>query len=160
MNYAGAREVAATTLNIPHPYEPGMAEQWISNHAEQLESDQTVNYAIVLLSENHAIGGIGLHAIALDHQRAEMGYCIGVPWWGQGYCTEAAHAILAYGFETIGLNRIEALHFASNTASGRVMQKIGMRHEGHLRQHVVKWGQPFDDEIYGILKEDYLAAKA
>jgi RimJ/RimL family protein N-acetyltransferase len=62
-----------------------------------------------------------------------------------------------YGFETAGLNRIHASHLTRNPASGRVMQKIGMQHEGKLRQHVRKWEVFEDLEIYGLLKSDYEA---
>ncbi len=58
----------------------------------------------------------------------------------RGYCTEAAEAVVWYGFEVLGLNRIYACHFKRNPASGRVVRKIGMTHEGCLRQHVKKWG--------------------
>jgi RimJ/RimL family protein N-acetyltransferase len=77
-----------------------------------------------------------------------------VPYWGRGYATEAALAVIAFGFEELGLNRIYAQHMASNPASGRVMQKAGMRHEGTLRQHVTKFGIVDDIAIYGILASD------
>ena len=92
--------------------------------------------------------------------RAELGYWIGKPYWGQGYCTEAARATLDFGFEQLGLNRIFAHHFARNPASGRVMQKIGMTREGRLRQHVKKWDAFEDLELYGILKDHWAARTA
>ena len=76
-------------------------------------------------------------------------------YWEQGYCTEAAEAVLRYGFEVLGLNRIESRHFKRNPASGRVMQKIDMKHEGLLRQAYKKWGKYEDWEIYAILKDEY-----
>ncbi|MBU2608357.1 MAG: GNAT family N-acetyltransferase, partial [Chloroflexi bacterium] len=62
---------------------------------------------------------------------------------------------LGYGFEVLGLNRIHARHFTRNPASGRVMQKIGMTHEGSLRQHIKKWGQLEGLEVCGILRSEY-----
>ena len=89
------------------------------------------------------------------HRRAELGYWLGVPFWGKDYVTEAARAAVAFGFETLGLNRIYAHHFAGNTASGRVLEKIGMRHEGRSRQHIQKWDQFVDIENYGVLAEEF-----
>ncbi len=86
---------------------------------------------------------------------AELGYWIGRFYWGQGYCTEAARQVLRYGFEDLKLNKICARHMQTNPASGRVMQKIGMRQEGCLRQHYNRWGEVVDYPIYGILHAEY-----
>ena len=153
---AGAKEIAATTLNIPHPYEDGMAAQWIATHPQAFNEGKQVTFAMERNSDSALIGAIGLHDIRDRHSRAEMGYWVGAPYWGQGYCTEAARAILDYGFNTICLNRIYATHLARNPASGRVMQKIGMQYEGRLRQHARKGGQFEDLEHYGILRADYM----
>jgi RimJ/RimL family protein N-acetyltransferase len=150
---AGAREVAATTLNVPHPYEEGMAEAWIATHAPAYAADEIATFAITLAGTGELIGSIGLR-IGRSHARAELGYWIGVPYWGRGYATEAAVAIIAFGFEELRLNRIYAQHMVGNPASGRVMQKAGMRHEGTLRQHVTKFGIVDDIAIYGILASD------
>lgn len=152
---AGDRDLASTTLNLPHPYEDGMAEQWIGSHREQFESGQAAIYAIVLSSEDLLVGAMSLMKINQRHQRAEIGYWIGKSYWNQGYCTEAAHAVLRYAFDVLELNRVHAYHFSRNPASGRVMHKIGVTHEGCLRQHVERWGQFEDLECYGILKEEY-----
>lgn len=151
---AGHRDIASTTLNIPHPYEDGMAERWISGHQERYERGECVDWAITLRSSGMLVGAISLMDISRQHASAELGYWIGRPYWGQGYCTEAARAVVDYGFRVLGLNRIHACHFARNPASGRVMQKIGMTHEGHRRQAVEKWGTFEDVEDYAILKGD------
>ncbi|PON19279.1 GNAT family N-acetyltransferase [Candidatus Entotheonella serta] len=150
----GAREVADTTLNIPHPYEDGMAEEWFKAQAERYDNGEGVHFSIFLRAEQSLIGGISL-LLDARHQRGELGYWIGVPFWGQGYCTEAARAIVAYGFNTLDLNRIEAQHFTRNPASGRVMQKIGMTYEGCLRQHVRRWEWFEDLAVYGLLQQDF-----
>jgi len=85
---AGEREVAEMTANIPHPYEEGMAEEWISNHADSLKNGMGVTLAIVLQPEGSLIGAIGL-TLNKAHHFAELGYWIGKPYWNQGYCTEA-----------------------------------------------------------------------
>ena len=96
---------------------------------------------------------MGLHP-EMPHRHAELGYWIGVPYWGNGYATEAAKAVVRYGFEQIKLNRIFAHHFKHNPASGKVLRNIGMKYEGCMRQHVLKWGQFVDLELYSILHEE------
>ena len=150
---ASAREVAATTLYIPHPYDAGVAESWIASHPERFQAGEAVHYAITRKAEGDLIGAIGLQ-IQVAHRKAELGYWIGVAYWNQGYCSEAAAAVLDFGFEQLGLHRVFAHHFASNPASGRVMQKVGMLHEGRLRGHVLKGGTFHDLEIYGLTRGD------
>jgi ribosomal-protein-alanine N-acetyltransferase len=149
------REIAATTLNIPHPYERGMAEAWISSHADGIERRSPVVFAVTRREDGAIVGAIGL-AISPEHQRAELGYWVARESWGRGVCTEAARAVLAYAFGTLGLERVNAHHLTRNPASGRVMQKLGMQHEGTLRGHIVKWGRREDLECYGILREEFL----
>jgi RimJ/RimL family protein N-acetyltransferase len=85
-----------------------------------------------------------------------MGFWVGVEHWRQGYATEAAEALLRYGFDTLGLNRIYAHHMVRNPASGRVLEKAGMKREGLLRQRVRKWGVFEDVVLLAILREDWL----
>ncbi len=85
-----------------------------------------------------------------------MGYWLGQPYWNLGYGTEAAAALIEFGFNQLNLNRIYAYHLPRNPASGRIMQKIGMTYEGLLRQ-AAKKGDTFEDLIlYAILREDFL----
>ena len=93
--------------------------------------------------------------INCEHNRGNLGYWIGKKFWNRGYCSEAGIGIIEYGFEELNLNRICASHFKKNPSSGRVMQKLGMKKEGVLRQHIKKWGQYNDFVYYGILKEEY-----
>ncbi len=139
---------------IPHPYEEGMAEEWISTHAATFEAGRAVDFAITLRADGSLLGAIGLRDISVGHQ-AELGYWIGVPYWGQGYCTEAARAVIVYAFTTLDLFRVHAHHFSCNPASGQVLRKLGMKHEGCLRRHILKWGQFEDIEMYGILREEW-----
>lgn len=153
----GDRAIADTMGNsVPHPYENGMPEDWISQRQESFEKGQTVDFAITHRLEGNIIGGIGFPRLDKLNENAEVGYWIGKPYWNQGYCTEAARAVLRYGFEVLGLNRIYAYHMTRNPASGRVMQKIGMKHEGYLRQHLERWGKFEDCELYGILRSEFI----
>jgi ribosomal-protein-alanine N-acetyltransferase len=150
----GAREVAANTLRIPHPYEEKHAREFL---ATALEENELV-LAIFKKDGPELIGGIGLHP-DLQHQRAELGYWLGVPFWGHGYATEAAREVVRYGFERLKLNRIFASHFKANTGSGNILRKIEMKHEGCMKQHLLKWGEFMDVELYGIVREDWLQLK-
>jgi [ribosomal protein S5]-alanine N-acetyltransferase len=146
----GDRRVAATTLRIPHPYAESDARAFIAAAHDDLASGRELHVCLEL-REGHAVcGGAGLR-FEPDHRRAELGYWIGVPYWGNGYATEAASALVSYGFETLRLHRIHAGHVAENIASARVLQKIGMRHEGSLPDHILKWGSFLDLEAYGML---------
>ncbi len=145
----GAREVAATTLRIPHPYEETHAREFLAS----VPKENGLRLAIRLRSDGRLCGGIGLHP-QMEHRRAELGYWIGVPYWRNGYATEAAQAVVRHGFEHSKLNCIFASHFRQNAASGNVLRKIGMRHEGCLRQAVLKWGEFIDLEMYSILREE------
>ena len=156
---AGVREIADTTLNIPHPYEDGMAEQWIAGHKAEYESGTNVVFAVVLRDSTQLIGAIGL-TIDRSAEKGELGYWIGKSFWGLGFCTEAATAVLDYGFATLGLNRISARHFARNPASGRVMEKIGMIVEGTARQDTIKWGNYEDLVLHGILRNEWSAVRS
>jgi ribosomal-protein-alanine N-acetyltransferase len=153
---AGAREVAATMRAVPHPYENGVAEQWISTHQEAFESGRQVHFAVVLRDGLALCGSTSL-VINQQDNSATLGYWIGLPYWGQGYATEAAQAVVSYGFEVLKLHRIHARHFKSNAASGRVLQKVGMVYEGCLREHIFKWGQFHDVELYGLLAREWRA---
>lgn len=147
------KDIASTTLNVPHPYTLEDALDFLSKREESYEETGSPQFAITKKDET-IIGGIGL-SLRREYESAELGYWIGKTYWGKGYCTEAAFTVLKYGFAIMGLNRIYATHFTRNPASGRVMQKIGMKHEGHLRQSIKKWDKFEDEEIYGILKSEF-----
>jgi RimJ/RimL family protein N-acetyltransferase len=148
----GTREVAATTLRIAHPY----TEQDARDFLQLAKDPDKLWLAITLRSDGGQIGGIGLR-VEKQHQHAELGYWLGVPFWGHGYATEAASEIVRYGFETLALHRIFASHFKHNPASGRILTKIGMTHEGCQREHLRKWDQFVDSELYGILRREWEA---
>jgi [ribosomal protein S5]-alanine N-acetyltransferase len=147
----GAWEIADTTLSIPHPYEQAMAEAWIGSHAEGYARGELASFAVTLRAGGALVGTVGL-SLHLQHARAELGYWVGREHWGHGYATEAAAALLRFGFDELRLQRVYAFHLSRNPASGRVMQKIGMRHEGRLRQHVRKWEMLEDLDVYGVLR--------
>lgn len=151
---AGAREVAATTALIPHPYPDGVAEQWIATHGAEWAAHHGLSLAITLKPGGELIGSIGF-TFAEAHARAELGYWIGVPFWRRGFATEAATALTDFGFRFLGLNRVQAHHFASNPASGRVLLKVGLRREGTSPKMMLKNGRYEDVVFYGVLRRDW-----
>ena len=151
---AGEFAIADTTQNIPHPYEDGMAEQWIARHRDEFNSGKGVTFAIAGQSDDQLLGAMSLMSIENEHQ-AELGYWIGKPFWNRGFCTEAGTEILRYAFLGLKLIRVHVNHLSRNPASGRVIRKLGFSHEGCRKQHVRKWGKFEDQELYGLLKQDW-----
>ena len=165
---ASDRRVASTTLMIPHPYPDGAAEAFIETLPALAWEGKSFEFGITLAGtrtpgrENdasdtgHLIGCVGLHAHGDPvHARAKIGYWIGVPYWNKGFATEAANAVLGFGFTRRGFNRIAAEHYVHNPASGRVMEKLGMTREGVLRQYDWKWDHFVDVVSYCILHEEW-----
>jgi RimJ/RimL family protein N-acetyltransferase len=128
-----------------------MAEQWIES-LPLLAAGGRLIWAIVH-SQHGLVGCIELR-VEREHDRAETGYWIGVPFWGQGYATEAVRAVCRFAFEQLGLCRVYAHHIPRNPASGRVLAKAGMTKEGVLRQHARARGRTEDIVIYGLLREE------
>ncbi len=155
---AGRREIADTTISIPHPYSEEQAREWIAKTSEAFIAGREASFGIQLKHQPEIVGAVGLRDIDGIHLHAEMGCWIGVEWWGKGYATEASSAILRFGFEQLGLNRIYAHHMVRNPASGRVLTKIGMKCEGRLRQGVRKWGVFEDVVLLGALRDEWLQA--
>lgn len=147
------REVASTTAMIPHPYPDGAAAVWLATHEPRHQAGEAAIYAITLRDGGEVIGAIELRVEA-SHRRGELGYWLGKAYWDRGYATEAADAVLRHGVRELGLHRVHAAHMTRNPASGAVLRKIGMRHEGTLRGHVPKWGVLEDLEIWGVLDDE------
>ncbi|HEY3365133.1 MAG TPA: GNAT family N-acetyltransferase [Symbiobacteriaceae bacterium] len=156
---AGDREVAATTVNIPHPYPEGAGEQFVAFTREAAAGGFGYTYAVVRKSDGILVGCIGLVGTNSVHRRAELNYWIGRPYWRQGYASEAARRMVQFGFERLDLNKISAAHFTRNPASGKVMQKAGMTYEGTHRQDILKGGQFEDIATYSILRAEFEARR-
>lgn len=152
---AGDRAIADTTLNVPHPYEDGMAEEWIASLAPKFASGEFATYAVTLSETNELIGAVSLK-FDQEASTAEVGYWIGRPYWRNGYATEATAAMLEYGFNVVGVDKIGAGHFARNPASGRVMDKAGMHYKGTQLEALEKWGQPEDLVWYSVSREGWV----
>lgn len=151
---ASAREIADTT-RIPHPYPPDGATTWIARHQPAFDEGRGLELAVTLRETGALVGAVGIVSISRENCHAEIGYWVGLPYWRRGYCTEAARAVVQYAFDVMGLHRVTGHHLSRNPASGRVMEKIGMKHEGHLRQHVRKWEKFEDVEVWAVLRSEW-----
>jgi len=101
-----------------------------------------IRWAIELVEHNEMIGTVGLLRFDFEHRHAELGYDLARRWWGRGITTEAAGAVIRYGFSVLGLHRIEAGVLPENDASVRVLQKLGFLEEGAYakgRFHTFRW---------------------
>ncbi|MCY4393340.1 MAG: GNAT family N-acetyltransferase [Chloroflexi bacterium] len=140
-------------LEVPSPYTRRDAEEFV---ATLLLADPAKNPTWAVVYEGRASGNIDLRV--RDHNLAEMGYSIAHPLWGQGLTTEAARAAIAYGFESMGLARIQAVADIRNSASWRVMEKLGMTREGVLRGNRLIRDERTDDVLYAILRDNWSPA--
>jgi ribosomal-protein-alanine N-acetyltransferase len=151
----GDPKVAATTLNIPHPYSLDDAVSWIEGVNDPEKQKVSLDLSIFLADTGELIGGVGLSSINHTHHKAELGYWLAVDHWNKGIATEAAARVIRYGFEELNLERIYAICFVTNPASARVMEKIGMVYECLARHEFVKNGEFVDFHHYAILRSDW-----
>ena len=116
---------------------------------------RTFQLAITLPESGELIGNCGIRVRDPAARAADIGYELDPRFWGHGYATEAARAMLAYGFGPLDLHRITAECLAENTASAHVLEKIGMRREGHLRENIWMKGRWWDTLHYAILASEW-----
>ena len=112
-------------------------------------------FAITLRGQERLIGNCGIRMRSPGAHEADIGYEFDSRYWGRGYATEAARAMLTLGFGTLGLHRIWAHCIAENVASARVLEKIGMRREGRLRENEWMKGRWWDTLVYAILDYEW-----
>ncbi len=111
--------------------------------------------AMALKEEDMLIGGCGIRVLNPDLGEGNIGYCLNRDFWGRGYATEAANALLRFGFETLNLHRIYATCDPENRASAHVLEKIGMNLEGRLRENLQIRGRWRDSLVYAILDHEW-----
>lgn len=108
-----------------------------------------------ITADDEVVGLIGLHAWQHHHRRAELGYDIAISHWGLGIASEAARAVIDYGFTTMELHRIQAHTIADNHRSVRLLERLGFRREGTLREYSLEDDLTFHDSaVYGLLRTD------
>ncbi|MBR1585279.1 MAG: GNAT family N-acetyltransferase [Clostridia bacterium] len=151
--YARDPEVSRHVLWDTHK-SPADSRQFLRAAIRQYRRGLPGSFAITLRDSGRMIGTIGFMWVNLDHKSAEVGYSLSRDYWNRGIMTEALRAVIAFGFDTLHLNRIEAQHEIDNPASGRVMAHAGMRYEGVMRQRLMNKGRYVDVAQYAILRSD------
>jgi RimJ/RimL family protein N-acetyltransferase len=111
--------------------------------------------AVILRAENRLIGTVTLALHPYERRHASFSYLLHPEYWGHGYATEAMRTLIGYGFNVLQLHRLEDTCDTRNQASARVMEKLGMRREGHLRETIWKDRQWYDEYIYAILVHEW-----
>lgn len=130
----------------------------IANQKEQPRRNYTL--AIVLKSDSRLIGGCGIEVSNPDNREGWIGYCLNRNFWGKGYGTETARALLKFGFNYLNLHRVYATCDPANIASAQVLEKIGMQREGHLRENKRAKGKWRDSLLYAILDCEWRKSKS
>ena len=127
----------------------------LQNSYRPFEKNKVFELAVERKADGKVIGFLGL--ICQDHAQGEIGWALGVDYRGQGYATEAARALMDYGFHVLGLHRIYADTSSDNMASRKVMERLGMRQEALLRGAVHREGKWLDEAVYGMLADEWRA---
>jgi [ribosomal protein S5]-alanine N-acetyltransferase len=152
LSYARDPEWARYLRLVPMPYSRGDAERFV---AGQLLLDRHVHPSWAVVLGETVIGGINLR-FSFEHRLGEVGYSVARAHWNQGYATEAAHGVIDRAFaQHTDLNRIRAWADVDNTASQRVMEKLGMVKEGVLRKNRVERGEAIDEAWFGVLRAEW-----
>jgi len=112
--------------------------------------------AVVLRGEQRLIGTATLDVDRRERRHAYFSYLLHSQYWGQGYATEAMRTLIDFGFTQLHLNRVADTCDTRNRASARVMEKLGMRREGHLRETIWKAGRWYDEYLYAILAHEWV----
>jgi len=146
------KEITDFMLLIPYPYLPEHAEFWVRHCLEMSRSQPHPSEFAIRRPDGFLVGGIGLllHTGKGSH-RGELGYWLTKPYRGRGLMTRAVKAAVAYGFETLGLKRLEATAFTHNAASQRVLERAGLSREGTLHGWHCKDGKLIDAVMFAIV---------
>jgi ribosomal-protein-alanine N-acetyltransferase len=154
-NWASDEEVTRC-LTWPTHGSIDITKKVIGMWIEEYRNLDYYQWAIELKESKSVIGSISLMSIDNHNENCEVGYCIGKAFWNKGIVTEAFSQVIEFAFDEVGFQRITARHRADNLASGRVMEKCGLKYEGHLRKILKNSsGILVDCKYYSILKDEY-----
>jgi len=127
----------------------------IADKLQSSRNGESVNFVVESKDGGKVLGDCGMHNGESRCRRAEIGYCLARSHWGKGYMTEALGALIEYGFNKVGLRRIEAGIDPRNVPSIHLAERLGFIREGYLRQHwVTGEGEVADTVLYGLIQSD------
>jgi len=133
------------------------AHAWYERMEKIQASGTALQFVLIERRTGLAVGTCLLFRFDAGSARAELGYVLGRARWGTGLMHEALAALIDAAFGAMSLRRLEAEVDPRNTASGRLLQRLGFRREGLLRERWVTKGAPADVEVYGLLRDEWLA---
>ncbi|MFO8050452.1 MAG: GNAT family N-acetyltransferase [Thermoplasmatota archaeon] len=148
------RGISRYTLNIPYPYGPDDAIEFMAKNKDWYDAESDLNLAICKKEDDRVIGGIGLMKIEWQNKASEIGYWLGREHWGRGITPKAVRGMVKYGFKELGLHRISSVIFSPNKRSRRVMEKSGFEIEGILKDRYILEDEYVDGVMYAILDKD------
>ncbi len=150
------RDIYERTLRIPYPYTEAEADAFLKHVAESTERQGQPTHWALRNEREELIGGLGFTDFEIgSSHRAEIGYWLAKPYWGQGIMTAAVRAACAFACDEWELVKIVAHVFVNNPASARVLEKNGFVQEGYLRKHLRKDGRYLDALLFGLLAESH-----
>lgn len=151
-------EVMAYWSSRPHA-SVAQTEALIATLLDQSAAGAAQHWAIVRTSDNATIGKCGFHSWQGKHRRGDINYILGRPFWGLGYAAEAIRAMLNHGFDSLGLHSIQAGVTPGNHSSTRLLEKLGFRLEGHMKEDYWAEDHFIDSLIFGILQREWEAVR-
>lgn len=156
-NWAGDGEVTRYLTWLPHK-DAGVTKKLLVGWVEQYARKDCYRWCIVWKETGDPVGCIDVVRVAEELETGEIGYCMAKEYWGRGIMAEALSAVTEYLFVNVGFHRLQACHQTKNPASGKVMQKCGMRFEGILRQSAkTNAGEYCDVAYYSVLRSEWRA---
>jgi RimJ/RimL family protein N-acetyltransferase len=127
--------------------------EWLAGRGDVWDTGQSYTFAVVDNGDGRFLGTCGINQVDQLHQRANLGYWVRTSATGRGVATEATRLVARFGFETLGLERIEIVVDVENIASGRVAEKAGALREGIARRRLVTHGESHDAVVYSLIAE-------
>lgn len=156
--YASDPEVARYVLWEPHR-SLSETRSFVRFLRSRIRAGYPSSWVVVLKESGAVIGTIGFIWYSEENRSAELGYSFSREYWNHGYATQALQAVIDAVFRSLRVNRLEAQHDVRNPASGRVMEKCGLRQEGILRDRIVNKGEYINVALYAILRSDWESAQ-
>jgi RimJ/RimL family protein N-acetyltransferase len=139
---------------VPSPYGIDDARGWLASHAELICAAELAPFAVTIADDPAPAGSVALQRFAWQHGRGEVGYWLAAPARGRGVMSRAVRLLAGWGFDTLGLRRIDLLTDVANEPSQRVAERAGFRREGVLRSYLVGAHGPFDAVMFARLRDD------
>ena len=133
------------------------AVPYIERDMRELAAGDAAQLGIERREDGAVIGTCTLYALDRQSRRADCGYVLLPSAWGKGYASEAMAALLDWGFDELDLHRVEADIDPRNLASARMLERLGFKHEGHLRERWIVGGEISDSWLYGLLAREWKA---